>query len=204
MIKMTKEQLIKLGLDETLAAKVAETWTEAIKGFIPKTRFDEVNEAKKQLEADIKARDAQLETLKKSTGDVEALKTKITNLQEANKTAKADYEAKIKQMQIDNAVTAALTGAKAKNLKAVRALLDLEKAELDGETVKGLADQIKKLQEAEDTKFLFDDDSSQQTKLKGVKPGESGDKGYPADKKPSEMTYTELCAYMEANPGAEI
>jgi hypothetical protein len=203
MIKMTKEQLIKFGLDETLAAKVAEVWAEAVKGFIPKTRFDEVNEAKKQLETDIKARDAQLETLKKSTGDVEALKTEIANLQEANKTAKADYEAKIKQMQVDNAVTAALTGAKAKNLKAVRALLDLEKAELDGETIKGLADQIKKLQEAEDTKFLFDA-ATTQTKLKGAKPGESGDKDYPADKKPSEMTYTELCAYMEANPGAEI
>jgi hypothetical protein len=204
---MTKEQLIKLGLDEALATKVAEAWTEAVKGFIPKSRFDEVNEAKKQLETDIKARDAQLETLKKSTGDVEALKTEIAGLQEANKTAKTEYESKIKQIQVDNAVTAALTGAKAKNLKAVRALLDLEKAELDGETVKGLADQIKKLQESDETKFLFDTaGTGQQTKLKGVKPGEGTDqnKGYPADKKPSEMTYTELCAYMEANPGAEI
>lgn len=201
---MTKEELIKLGLDETLAVKVAEAWTEALKGFIPKTRFDEVNETKKQLEADIKARDKQLDELKKV--DAASLQAEITKLQGENKAAKESYEAKIKQMQIDNAVTAALTTAKAKNAKAVKALLDLDKAELDGETVKGLAEQIKKLQDAEDTKFLFDAAaSSQQTKLKGVKPGEGSDnKGYPADKKPSEMTYTELCAYMEANPGVEV
>ncbi len=200
---MTKEQLVKLGLDETLAAKVVESWAEAIKSFIPKSRFDEVNEAKKTLEEQVKERDKQLETLKKSTGDVEALKTEITNLQEANKTAKAEHETRIKQMQIDNAVTAALTTAKAKNVKAVRALLDLEKAELDGETVKGLPDQIKKLQEAEDTKFLFDA-AETKTVVKGAKPAEKGEKTYPADKKPSEMTYEELCAYVEANPGAEI
>lgn len=204
-LTMTKEQLIKLGLDEALAAKVAEAWAEAIKGFIPKTRFDEVNEAKKTLDEQVKERDKQLENLKKSTGDVETLKSEIVKLQEANKSAKTDYETRIKQMQIDNAVTAALTTAKAKNTKAVRALLDLEKAELDGETVKGLAEQIKKLQEAEDTKFLFDVTAETKTKVKGATPADGGDKKtYPTDKKPSEMTYTELCAYMEANPGAEI
>lgn len=123
-------------------------------------------------------------------------------MQETNKTTTAEFEAKIKQIQIDSAVTTALTGAKAKNLKAVRALLDLDKAELDGETVKGLAEQIKKLQDGEDTKFLFD--SATPTKFKGVKPPDGTDKKYPTDKKPSEMTYTELCVYMEANPGAEI
>jgi hypothetical protein len=201
---MTKEQLIKLGLDEALAVKVAEVWAEAIKGFIPKARFDEVNEQKKQLDLDIKARDKQLDELKKV--DPEKLQAEIARLQGENKTAKESYEVQIKQIQIDNAVTAALTGAKAKNTKAVRALLDLDKAELDGENVKGLADQIKKLQEADDTKFLFDSAASTQTKMKGVVPKEGTDdnKGYPTDKKPSEMTYTELCAYMEANPGAEV
>lgn len=196
---MTKEQLIALGLDETTATKVAAASADELKGYVGKADFDKEVTAKTQLETDIKTRDKQLEELKKV--DAAALQKTITELQETNKTTKTEYEAKIKQMQIDNAVTAALTGAKAKNLKAVRALLDLDKVELDGETVKGLADQIKKLQEGEDSKFLFD---SAQAKLKGVKPGESQDKKYPTDKKPSEMNYTELCAYMEANPGAEI
>ncbi|HMM20625.1 MAG TPA: phage scaffolding protein [Selenomonadales bacterium] len=197
---MTKEQLLALGLDEAAATKVAAASAEELKGYVPQSDHAKEVEAKKQLETDLKTRDKQLEELKKV--DAAGLQQKIEELQTANKTTKTEYEAKIRQMQIDSAVTAALTGAKAKNLKAVRALLDLEKAELDGETVKGLADQVKKLQEAEDTKFLFE--TPGQAKMKGVKPAEGGDKNYPADKKPSEMTYTELCAYLEANPGAEI
>jgi tRNA nucleotidyltransferase/poly(A) polymerase len=197
---MTKEQFIALGVDEATATKLAAASAEELKGYVVKADFDKEVTAKQQLETDIKTRDKQLEELKKV--DAAALQKTITELQETNKTTKTEYEAKIRQIQIDNAVNSALTGAKAKNLKAVRALLDLDKAELDGESVKGLADQIKKLQEGDDTKFLFD--SAAPAKFKGVKPTEGSDKNYPTDKKPSEMTYTELCAYVEANPGAEI
>ena len=153
---MKKEDLVKLGLDEATAQKVADASNEELKGFIPKTRFDEVNESKKQLEKDIAARDTQLETLKNSTGDVEAMKKSITDLQTQNTTEKANYEAQLKKLQVDNAVEKALIGAKAKNVKAVKALLDLEKAELEGDAIKGLDEQLKKLQEGEDSKFLFD------------------------------------------------
>ncbi len=154
---MKKEDLIKLGLSEEMAQKVAEASAEELKGFIPKARFDEVNEAKKQLEKDIKTRDEQLEALKKI--DAEGLKAEIEKLQKENKAAKEKYEAELKQLQLNNAVEKALIAAKAKNIKAVKALLDLEKLELDGETVKGLDEQVKKLQESDDSKFLFDIDA---------------------------------------------
>ena len=41
---MKKEDFLKLGLTEELAVKAAEASTEELKGFIPKNRFDEVNE----------------------------------------------------------------------------------------------------------------------------------------------------------------
>lgn len=151
---MTKEELIALGLSEEQAGKVLEGY----KGYVPKSRFDEVNDAKKAAEATIKERDKQLEDLKRNSGDAEALKAEIAKLQGENKAAADKYAADIKAMQINNAVEKELTAAGAKNLKAVKALLnDLDKAELDGETVKGLADQIKKLKEEEGTKFLFED-----------------------------------------------
>lgn len=168
---MKKEELLKLGLDDATATKVAEASAEELKNFIPKTRFDEVNDAKKQLELDIKTRDTQLEDLKKSTGDAEALKKQITDLQTANTTAKTEFEAKMKQLQIDSAVERALVAAKAKNTKAVKALLDMTKVELDGENVKGLDDQIKTLSESDNSKFLFDAVTTTTT-VKGVKPGE--------------------------------
>lgn len=175
MVKtMKKEDLVKLGLDEETAKKVADASAEELKGFIPKARFDEVNTEKKNLETTLTERNAQLETLKNSTGDVEGMKKQIEQLQADNKTKDEAHASEIKQLKIDSAVAAALTGAKAKNAKAVKALLDLEKAELDDDgSVKGLADQIKKLTEAEDSKFLFDTEKKKQT-FKGAKPGESG------------------------------
>lgn len=168
---MKKEDFIKLGFTEEQAEKAAQASTDELKGFIPKARFDEVNDAKKQLEADIKTRDEQIDSLKKV--DAAGLQAEIERLQGENKAAQEKYEADMKKIQIDAAVEKALLGAKAKNIKAVKALLDLEKAELDGENIKGLEDQLKKLTESEDSKFLFDVDTK--PKMTGVKPGERKD-----------------------------
>ena len=117
---MKKEDFLKLGLSDELANKAAEASAEELKGFIPKSRFDEANEAKKQLEKDIAARDTQLEALKKV--DAEGLKVEIERLQSENKSAKEKFEGELKQLQINNAVEKALIGAKAKNVKAVKIL----------------------------------------------------------------------------------
>lgn len=161
---MTKDELLKLGITEEQATKVLEGY----KDFIPKSRFDEVNTAKKKAEETVAERDKQLEALKKSSGDVEALKKEIEKLQGDNKAAADKYAADLKATKISSAVEKALLSAGAKNYKAVKALLNLEGAELDdNDAVKGLEDQIKKLKEAEDSKFLF----AETPNPKGFKPG---------------------------------
>ena len=72
----------------------------------------------------------------------------------------------------------------------------------DDGTVKGLAEQIDKLKAGDDTKFMFD--ASGKPKLKGAKTGEDGIED--GDGKPdlSKMSYDELCAYLEENPGATL
>lgn len=170
---MKKEDFLKLGLSEEQATKAAEVSAEELKGFIPKSRFDEVNEVKKRLEEDLKKRDQQLEELKKL--NPEKLQEEINRLQEKNKQTQKQYEEELSKIKLENAIEKALINAKAKNIKAVKALLDLEKVELDGETVKGLDDQIKKLTEGEDTKFLFDV-AGEKPNFKGIKPGEKTDK----------------------------
>ena len=173
---MKKEEFVALGIGEELAEKAAEASANELKGFIPKARFDEVNNAKAQLEKDVAIRDQQIADLKKI--DPEKLQEQIDALTQQNADAKAKYEANLKAQKIDAAVTLALTNAKAVNVKAVKALLDLDKADIaeDG-TVKGLDEQIKALQDAEDSKMLF---QSQTPKLRGFKPGEGRD-GTPAD-----------------------
>lgn len=168
---MKKEDLMKIeGMTEDLAAKIAEQSAEELKGYIPKSRFDEVNEAKKNAESLIKERDKQLEELKESSGDNEELKKQIEQLQEDNKAVKQKYEADIKRMQIDNAVQTALKDAGAKNVTAAIALLkDMDKAELDSDgTVKGLAERITELQKSES--YLFDVKTGTAPKASGATP----------------------------------
>lgn len=200
---MKKDELIKLGLTDEAAEKVAAASAEELKGFIPKARFDEVNTAKNHAEEQVKERDKQIEGLKAASGDAESLKKQIETLQAANKQKDSEHAAEIKKLKVDAAVDAALTAAKAKNLKAARALLDLDKAELsDDGTVKGLAEQIEKLKAGDDTKFMFD--ASAKPKMKGAKIGEEGVED--GDGKPdlSKMSYDELCAYLNDNPEATL
>lgn len=200
---MKKEELVKLGLTEEDADKVAKASEEELKGFVPKTRFDEVNEARKHAEESVKERDKQIEGLKESAGDAEKLKQQIEQLQQDNKAKDSNHALEIKKLKIDNAVDSALNAAKAKNLKAVRALLDLDKAELDENgSVKGLAEQIKKLSEAEDSKFMFE--SSGKPKMKGAKTGEDGIDDNDGKPDTSKMSYDELCQYLSENPDVEL
>lgn len=202
VLNMKKEELVKLGLDDATAEKVANASAEELKGFVPKARFDEVNTAKKTAEDLVKARDTQIEGLK-AAGSVDDLKQQIATLQADNKKKDEEHAAQIHQMQVDNAVNAALVAAKAKNAKAVAALLDLKNAELaeDG-TVKGLSDQLKKLAEANDSKFLFDADKK--PTLKGAKVGEHGNESDDHAVDTSKMSYDELCAYLSENPEANL
>ena len=158
------------------------------------------------LKGQVTDRDTQLETLKNSTGDIDALKQQIATLQADNTAKDKTHAAELKQLKVDAAVTAALTSAKAVNVKAVKALLDLgdvEKIELveDG-TVKGLADKIKALQTAEDSKMLFTAEAK--PKMKGAAPGETGNEEPDGNVDTSKMSYEELAAYMEQNPDAVI
>jgi len=190
---MNKEDLLKLGLTEEQAEKVLSANTEQLKGFIPKARFDEVNNAKKQAEKDLSERDKQLETLKNSTGDVETLKNTIKQLQDENKASKEQYEAKISKIKLDNAIDNALGNAKAKNSRAVRALLDMEKIKFENETLSGLDEQLKSLKEAEDSKFLFEEvKEPAKPSFSGVEPGASTGETNPGSGVPE--TYSQMIA----------
>jgi hypothetical protein len=149
-----KELLKKAGIEEgKLDGVIADINKELPKHFIPKDKYNEVAEAKKKLEADLQARDTQLEELKKAAGTSEELKAQIEQLQAENQKAAEEWQAKMAQMQLNFAIEKALAAAKAKNAKAVKALLDMEKVKLDGEQLLGLEDQLKAIQQSDP--YLF-------------------------------------------------
>lgn len=143
---MKKEELTAKGLTEEQANVVIGIYTEEMKGFIPKSRFDEVNTAKTDLEKQVADRDKQLKTLKDEAKDSEALQTKITELEDANKATKKAYEDKIRDMKLTSAIKDQLADCKYPDLVADK--FDRSKLILaeDG-TVSGLAEQLKTIKE---------------------------------------------------------
>lgn len=201
---MKKEEFLKLGVSEEIAVKCESASAEELKGYIPKTRFNEVNEENKSLKATIDERDKQLTELKKASGDSEALKKKIEELEAANSEQKIAHEAEMNKLKLDNAVDSALAIAGAKNGKAVRALLKLENIKLgdDGKLV-GFEEQLSEIRKSD--AYLFNE-NDQQTKpdFKGFQPGAAGDVKLGAKVDTSKMSYAELCAYLEQNPDANL
>lgn len=142
--------------------------------------------------------DANTEIQKFKDMDIDGIKKAADDWKETAEKAKADANKQISEMKFDYALTAALTGAKAKNVKAVKALLDMEGLKLNDDKIIGLDEQLSQIKA--DNDYLFESDTPAPTFVKGTNGGSGGISG----KKPNEMTYTELCDYMAQNPGAEI
>lgn len=176
---MTQEELKKLGVAEDAIQKILEDQGNK---FVPISRFNEVNEAKKGLETQIAERDNQLKELKKMAGSSEELKTQIEKLQQANKDQKTSYDKQLQDLKIDGIVNTALLTAKAKNSKAVKAMLKMDKYELDGDSrVKGLDEAIEAVKK--DNPWAFETETKPGTAAgeirnitNGFKPAEGGDK----------------------------
>ncbi|KXA13262.1 phage scaffolding protein [Clostridium perfringens] len=121
--------------------------------YVEKSKFDEVKQAKKQLETDIKDRDTQLEDLKKSAGDNAALKQQIESLQADNKKKDEEYQAELKDLKLTNAIKLAVADS-AQDVDLVSSLIDKSKLILaDDGKVTGLDEQVTSLKE--NKSFLF-------------------------------------------------
>ena len=142
--------------------------------------------------------DANTEIQKFKDMDIDGIKKAADDWKETAEKAKADADKQISQMKFDYALSAALTGAKAKNAKAVKALLDMDGLKFNDGKIVGLDEQLAQIKA--DNDYLFESDEPAPEFVKGT----NGGSGSVGGKKQSEMTYTELCDYMAQNPGAEI
>lgn len=124
------------------------------KNFVTKTDFNTVNEEKKTLAEQVAERDKQISSLKDKGGDAEALKAEIERLQSENKAAKEKYDSEMKEFRKNALIDAELTKAGAVNVKAVKALLDLSKVDVDSEgKLIGFSEVLKPVQDTEKWAF---------------------------------------------------
>ena len=92
-------------------------------------------------------------TVRKFDGvDAEGLKKQIAD-------AQTKYDTDIEQARYDYGLDLAIRDAKAKNPKAVKALLDLSKITRDGEKFIGLSEQLEELKKTESYQFHSETDS---------------------------------------------
>jgi phage minor structural protein GP20 len=167
---MNKEDLIAMGLTEEQAKKVMDSLDG---NFVTKARFNEINEENKTLKKSVSDRDKQLEDLKKSSGDNAALQQQISDLQKQNADQQKAHDEELAKLKLDNAVEIALSGAKARNGKAVKAMLDMSKVKLgeDGK-LSGFDEQIEALKKSD--AYMFDVQQQQtQQQFTGFQPGAS-------------------------------
>lgn len=147
--------LKEMGLTEEQVTKfVTECITDK---FIPKHRFDEINQKNSQLEQTVSERDKQIKELSKFEGDNATLKEQIEKLQEENKQKDEQNQKAITELKMQNAISQALSGKVQQGYNdIVENLIDksLITIKADG-TISGLDEQIIKLQQ--DKPLLFEE-----------------------------------------------
>jgi hypothetical protein len=121
--------------------------------FIPKTRFDEVNNEKKELKSLLGQRDSQINELQTKFKSNEDLAKELENYKTLNSKAEQEFQSKLQQVKFDYELNQALARANVRNTKAVKALLELDKVKLENDTLIGLDEQLKALQDKET--YLF-------------------------------------------------
>lgn len=169
---MKKEDFVALGISEDLAEKAAEKSANELKGFVPRERLNEANKAKEQAETSYNTVKAELDKLKDSAGNNEALQSQIKKLQDDMKEKDSTHAAEIADMKMTNAIQAAVGGT-AQDAELVARLLDRQKLILaDDGKVTGLDEQIKALKESKP--FLFKDTKGYPDVTDG---GEKNDQG---------------------------
>ena len=142
--------------------------------WIPKSKYNELSESKKLSDENLKKANATLEELKGKAGLSDEYKAQIDALKAEAKKAEEAHKATIDGMRRDSAISQALASAKARNAKAVRALLDESKLVLNEDgTLSGLKEQLEAVQK--DNGYLFEESDHGE----GGKPffGGNGQKG---------------------------
>lgn len=110
-----------------------------------------------ELENDIKTKDTKIADLEKSVGDTTTLNEKIAQLEADKTNLTNELNTKVTSIQKTHSIENKIRDEKGKNVKAIMALLDMDKITFENNELGGLDDQLTKLKEASDSSMLFGD-----------------------------------------------
>lgn len=143
-----KKKLLELNVEQ---AEIDELVKEALTGYIAKEEYDILQGQVKVHEDKAKELSKTVKELQKDVDASEALKLKLDDLE--GKLSSKDKE--IEKVKFDFKLEAKMKEVGAKNIKAIKALIDMEQVKLeDGELV-GFDTQIEALKESD--AYLFEE-----------------------------------------------
>ena len=96
-------------------------------------------------------------TLKTQVGDTTTLNQKISQLETDLNNKDNELNTKVTEIKKDHAIDAKIRDFKGKNIKAIKALLDMDKITYENEELGGIDEQLTALESAEDSSMLFGD-----------------------------------------------
>ncbi|ELS0476240.1 TPA: hypothetical protein IUT93_000475 [Enterococcus faecalis] len=149
---MKKEDLIEQGLTEDQAKFVMAEHGKTVTTL--NSQITTLQQSETELKNQVNKRDADLKKIQKDNSDNDALKQQIKDLQKENSDQEAKYQEQLVALQKTTALNALLSESKAKNPKAVAALLDNEKIIFKDGELSGVKEQIEELKKSD--AYLFD------------------------------------------------
>ena len=178
---------------ELPADKKAEFDTAVKENYSPIAELEKVRNARDTYKSQL---DTATDQLKAFEGvDVKDLQGKITALNDQLSTQKADFDKQLADRDFDDMLNAAITGSKAKNVKAVRALLDLEAIKTSKNQSADIEAALKKVKEENDYLFTSEEPIDNGQFVGGTTPNPTVKTLDDLDK----MSYSEYKKYREGN-----
>jgi hypothetical protein len=174
---MDKEALKSLDLSDEQIGKIIEMHENDINGaFIPKTRFDELNESNKTLKEQLAQSERVGEELRKSADDSEKIAAQLSELKAKYETDLKSLEEKGRQSALDAAMSLEIAKAHGKNPAVIKALVDRSNLNLNADgSVDGLDGIINSLKKSDPYLFEQVETRRQGTGFNGGKGGQSSE-----------------------------
>lgn len=156
---MNREELKELGLSDEQIEAVMKSHGKSVNDLKEKAeQVDTLNTQIDDYKEQLQQRDTQLEELSEKAKGNEDLTAQLDELKAQNEQTKNDYETKLNEQAFNHKLDNTLTGAKAKNTKAVKALLDLDIIKHEDGELKGLNEQLETLKSEHD--YLFEQEQT--------------------------------------------
>lgn len=191
---MERDFLKELGLEKETIDSIMVEHGKSIQN--EKDKVTSAEAERDGLKSQLAQRDDDIEALKTDSGTSKSLKAQLETLQDNYETLKKDSEAKLVETRKGAALDLALANAKARNPKAVKALLDNDKLELTDEGLKGLDEQLGALQESD--AYLFAQESENVAPKWGINGNQTNNN--PTSKSLADYSYQELADLKASDP----